>query len=88
MRKVFSKVIECIKLRCAEDASRDRPLIFLKNPNGDTAIGTCGEIQPDGTAELILTEEGQQKFGRNLRVKLLGLDSPDADEPVIAEAKS
>ena len=63
----------------------------------DEIIGTVGEVQPDGSAELILTDYGRQLYGPNARLivtagRLMNADYPTTslqpDQPADVPARA
>lgn len=40
-------------------------------PEQGKIIGTIGDLLPDGTADLELTEEGKRLFGPNMKVRVV-----------------
>jgi hypothetical protein len=53
----------------------------------DPVIGHFGEIQPDGSAELHLTDDGRRLFGNNIRIVVVNAAEPTADRPIEVLAK-
>jgi hypothetical protein len=60
---------------------RDEILVDLDAPLSPV-VGRLGEVQPDGSAELHLTDEGRRLFGESVKVIVVNAGPPAADTPV------